>query len=277
MPPREAESHKGDFGRVLVIGGSKGMLGAPALTARAAFRCGAGLVRMALPESIQQVTAAMVPCATSIALPKNNAVNVILNAVENSDVVAMGPGMGCGKGEREIVEKVIGSCKVPLVIDADGLNNLAGVGAVGLGSNVVLTPHPGEMKRLWGSYFREGMPESRIEQAAQLARRCGGIVVLKGFQTVVTDGEKYYVNQTGNAGMATGGTGDVLTGCIAGLLGNKGGGLGVLESAILGTYIHGLAGDMARDELTEISLMATDVVDYLPRAWAKMRATDRTI
>jgi len=284
LVPRKLDAHKGHFGRVLIIGGSGGMIGAPALAANAAFRSGAGLVRLAVPQQIQLATATLAPCATSIALADDengnisrSALNEILKAMEDNDSVALGPGLAQSNELQTVVETIASGCTKPLVIYADGLNNLAAVLA-GAGDPIkfpektVLTPHPGEMKRLWKACIREEMPRERTEQAEQLARRLEVIVALKGAGTVVTDGRQTYLNETGNPGMATGGSGDVLTGMIAALLARQEGAgqLSALEAAVLGVFVHGRAGDLAAAVMGEEALTASDLVDWLPEAWQSL-------
>ena len=277
LTPRTAQAHKGDFGKVLIVGGSRGMVGAPSLAANAALRSGAGLVRVAVPQTIQLTVAQLTPCATTIPLAEDNkgflsrhALNDILNALEDNDVLALGPGLGQTNELTELVPTVINQCDKPMIIDADGLNNLAAVGsnAWKLGPNTVLTPHPGEMRRLWQGCFREEMPADRTEQAEKLARRTHTVVVLKGAGTVVTDGKSTYINETGNPGMATGGTGDVLTGCIAALSARQGtAAMSVLDAAILAVYVHGRAGDLAAAVMGQTALIAADLIDRLCQAW----------
>ena len=281
LPPRSPDAHKGDFGRVLIIGGSRGMIGAPALAANAALRSGAGLVRLAVPRGIQPTVASLAPCATSIPLAEDEkglitraAIKDVLAALTDNDVLALGPGLGCSNDLQTIIDHVVRDSALPMVIDADGLNNLAaspGSDLV-LFANTVLTPHPGEMRRLWPRWFpTEELPTSRIEQAQLLAERSGTIVVLKGAGTIVTDGDSTYVNTTGNPGMATGGTGDVLTGCLAALLTLCcGTDFSPLDAAILATYVHGLAGDIAAAELTQTAMTATDLIDSLGAAWTTL-------
>ncbi len=281
LPPRADDAHKGRFGRVLIVGGSRGMVGAPALTANAALRSGAGLVRIAVPESVQLTTAGLTPCATSIPLAEDekgliskSATHDILNAMDESDSLALGPGLAQSSDLQLIVEAIVKQYKKPLIIDADGLNNLTAI--VGedlqLTANTILTPHPGEMARLWRAWFREEQPGDRTEQAEKLSQRCGAVVVLKGSGTVVTDGKRTYVNETGNPGLATGGSGDVLTGCIAALTANKEAGFDALTAAISGVYIHGRAGDLAAAVLTETALTATDIIEFLSDAWGSVSA-----
>ncbi|MCF7958369.1 MAG: NAD(P)H-hydrate dehydratase [Phycisphaerae bacterium] len=277
LPKRQADAHKGNFGRVLVVAGSQGMIGASALAANAALRSGGGLVRVAVPRKIQLTVAGLVPCATTLPLSEDEDGNIsvdadgeVLDALSMCDVLAIGPGMGNSSGLQTLLRKIISEFSGPMVIDADGLNNLANGEKIIFNRQnhpTVLTPHPGEMARLWRCYFRENMPDDRCEQAQRLAIESGTVVVLKGNQTVVTDGTRTYINSTGNPGMATGGSGDVLTGCIAGLLGHKEAGLSLLDAAILGVYTHGRAGDMAADALSQTGLIATDLLKYLAKAW----------
>jgi NAD(P)H-hydrate epimerase len=251
------------------------MSGAAALAGRAALRAGAGLVRVATPKSVLPIVAAVEPSFTTIALPEDSAgrisakaTNVVLEAVGENDAVAFGPGIGISGALRSILETLLEQESLKLVIDADGLNNLAGVKnwPARLKANLILTPHPGEMKRLFSSLLREELPTDRQQQALQLARQTHTIVVLKGAGTVVTDGEKVYINKTGNPGMATAGSGDVLTGVITALLGQ---GLNDFDAAVLGVYIHGLAGDIAAEKLGQVSMMTTDIIDSLPGAFLK--------
>ena len=280
LPPRLTAAHKGSMGHVLVIGGSRGMIGAPALAANAALRGGAGLVTVAAPENIQLHVAALCPCATSVPLSctaaghlDNAAAGEIMEPVCPADVLAVGPGMGTGVGQTMLVQAVLGQDR-PVVLDADGLNNLATVTdwPTLRRCGLVLTPHPGEMARLTGKSVkriqadREGVAAAAAgewvdEQASEGAPL---VVVLKGAGTVVTDGRRLYVNDTGNPGMATGGAGDVLTGVIAALLGQ---GLSAFDAAVLGTRVHGAAGDVAGKKVGEVSLIATDITDALPEAF----------
>jgi ADP-dependent NAD(P)H-hydrate dehydratase len=277
LKPRAADAHKGDFGKVCIIAGSIGMSGAAALAGRAALRCGAGLVRVATPKSVLPIVASIEPSFTTIALPEDNdgrisakAINIILNAVSDNDVLAFGPGVGISGGLRSVLMALLEQEGLRLIIDADGLNNLAKMKdwPAKLKAELVLTPHPGEMKRLWSGLFREKLPADRQRQAAQLAQQTKTVVVLKGAGTVVTNGEKVYVNTTGNPGMATAGSGDVLTGAITALAGQ---GLGNYDAAALGVYIHGLAGDIAAEKVGQISLMTPDIIESLPDAFEKLK------
>lgn len=270
---RKPDAHKGDFGKVCIIGGCIGMTGAPALAGRAALRSGAGLVRVAVPESVLPIVASIEPSYTTIPLAEDisgkisaKAINAILDAVNENDCLAFGPGIGTSSALRSILETLIEQKQLRLLIDADGLNNLSGIKdwPDKLKANLILTPHPGEMKRLWSGLFREKLPSDRQDQAGKLAKFTKTIVVLKGAGTVVTDGQKVYINKTGNPGMATAGSGDCLTGVITALIGQ---GLKNFDAAVLGVYIHGLAGDIAAEKLGQISLIATDIIDSLPNAF----------
>jgi len=273
LEARRVDAHKGDFGRVCIIAGSVGMSGAAALAGRAALRAGAGLVRVATPRSVLPIVASIEPSFTTVALAEDaggriagKAINKILDAVEQNDVLAFGPGVGVSAGLRTILQTLLRRDGLRLIVDADGLNNLAGLKgwADVLKAEVVLTPHPGEMKRLWAAAFREGPPDERVEQAAKFAQKTGTVVVLKGAGTVASDGQRVYVNKTGNPGMATAGSGDVLMGVIAALAGQ---GLSNLDAAILGAYVHGLAGDIAAEKVGQTSLIATDIIDALGDAF----------
>ena len=284
LPRREREGHKGSYGHVLVVGGSPGMIGAPALAANACLRAGAGLVTVAVPEGIQQAVAVLCPCATSVRLacdgkgqPHNSAVRQLLEQLAGCDVLAMGPGFGLTPGYVQLVRAALEQEK-PAVLDASGLHDLCAIGDWPSRRHcpLVLTPHPGEFGRLAGVSPKD-VQKDRLNLAVTCARRWAGhgsrqlplILVLKGAGTIVTDGRRVYVNGTGNPGMATGGAGDVLTGVIAALIGQ---GLAPFEAAVLGVNVHGRAGDLAARDLGEVSMIASDLLDYLPRA---MKATMR--
>lgn len=273
LAPRPAESNKGDFGRVLVVAGSRWMSGAAVLCGSAALRGGAGLVYVAVPAGIQPIVAGANPCYLTVPLAQDGAGTLadearpaVLSLAQGKSAVAFGPGIGQGPAVATLAAELVAHCPAPLVIDADGLNALVGAtdrlkpGA--MAGARVLTPHPGEFARLLGTDVAH-VQANRRERAVQFAAEHSVVLLLKGFGTIITDGRRVYVNPTGNPGMATGGTGDVLTGLIAALLGQ---GLGPFEAAQLGAYWHGLAGDLARDEVGEVSLIATDLLTYLPRA-----------
>ncbi|MCD4830923.1 MAG: NAD(P)H-hydrate dehydratase [Anaerohalosphaeraceae bacterium] len=273
---RPADGHKGDFGKICIVAGSTGFSGAAAIAARAALRSGAGLVRVALPKSILPFVASLEPCFTTLPLPEDSdgkinakAAGHLLKAADDNDVLAFGPGVGVSLGVKQVLQNLLSLENLRLVIDADGLNNLAKLSGwqSSCKASVILTPHPGEMKRLWHSMLREQMPTDRTACAAMLAEKAGAVVVLKGSETVISDGEKFYVNTTGNPGMATAGAGDVLTGIITALCGQ---GLNNFDASVLGVYVHGLAGDLAAEIKGQTSLIATDIIDYLPEAFGKL-------
>jgi len=275
LKPRAVDAHKGDFGKVCIIAGSIGMSGAAALAGRSALRAGAGLVRVATPKSVLPIVASIEPSFTTIALPEDSlgrisakAINPILEALSENDAVAFGPGVGISGALRSVLEALLEQDQLRLVIDADGLNNLAGIKdwPTKLKAKLVLTPHPGEIKRLWSALFREPLPSDRQQQAIQLAQQTKTVVALKGAGTVVTDGQKVYINKTGNPGMATAGSGDVLTGVITALAGQ---GLNDFDAAVLGVYIHGLAGDIAAEKIGQVSLMTTDIIQALSDAFTR--------
>jgi len=275
LKPRVADAHKGDFGKVCIIAGSIGMSGAAALAGRAALRTGAGLVRVATPKSVLPIVASIEPSFTTIALPEDSlgrisakAICPVLEAAGQNDCLAFGPGLGISGALRSLLETLLEQDRLRLIIDADGLNNLTGIKnwPSQLKANLILTPHPGEMKRLWSALLREPFPPDRQQQAVRLAQQTKTIVALKGAGTVVTDGQKVYINKTGNPGMATAGSGDVLTGIITALVGQ---GLNDFDAAVMGVYIHGLAGDIAAENLGQTSLIATDIIDALPEAFKR--------
>ena len=272
LKPRATDAHKGDFGKVCIIAGSIGMSGAAALAGRSALRAGAGLVRVATPKSVLPIVASIEPSFTTIVLAEDSsgriaakAISDILTAANENDVMAFGPGIGVSGALRSILETLLEQENLRLIIDADGLNNLAGIKnwPGKLKAELILTPHPGEMKRLWQGLFREELSSERQQQAMRLAQKTKTTIALKGAGTVVSDGEKIYINKTGNPGMATAGSGDVLTGVITALMGQ---GLSNLDATVLGVYIHGLAGDIAAEKTGQVSLMATDIIEALGEA-----------
>lgn len=277
LPPRSEEAHKGTFGRVLVVAGSLGMAGAASLCGQAALRGGAGLVQVAVPADVLPVVASANPCYLTAALPQDRqgalsskALDAVLPLVEASTVTVLGPGLGQGEGVGQVLKGVLKQTDQHLVLDADALNILARSTEHqsllrARKDQTILTPHPGEFARLVGEEVAT-IQGSRHTFAGRYAGENGAIVILKGHRTVVSDGHYLYLNSTGNAGMATGGTGDVLAGLIAALWAQD---LDAFGAAQLGVYLHGLAGDLARDELGEVSLIASDLLAYLPRAFLR--------
>ncbi len=278
LPERAEDVHKGDVGRIAIIGGCCDdvmMLGAPALAANAALRSGAGLVQLLVPQAARAPAEILAPCATARTLPTTAA--GLLEAVTEfgADVVALGPGLGQSLAPA-VVTEFLNSFPGPMVVDADGLNAVAAAPpfVVSEPQRVVLTPHPGELHRLLEARGKDreisGTTPSRRAAASALVEAYGCIAVVKGRGTIVTNGQRMFVNETGNSGMATGGAGDVLTGIIAALIGQR---MDPFEAAILGVYLHGLAGDFAAEELGRWSLTAMDIIDYLPEAFCEHEAS----
>ena len=274
LPERSPDSHKGDYGRVLVVAGSTGMAGAAFLAAKGALRAGAGLVTCACPESVWPSLSAKFTCVMTAPMPASPdgglseaALAPLLKRVAEADVLCLGPGLGRGEGTERVVRALLAGLKIPAVVDADALAALAPdraalAGLRGLG---VLTPHPGEMGLLLGT-GASAVQADRRASAKGFAERHGVVVVLKGHGTVVTDGKRLAVNDTGNAGMATAGTGDVLAGVVAGLLAQ---GLSPFEAAYLGVHLHGAAGDLAAKAKGPHAMISTDLLDSLPEAFLR--------
>jgi NAD(P)H-hydrate epimerase len=279
LRPRDADSHKGDFGRALLVGGSLGMTGAISLAGKSTLRSGAGLVTLAVPACVQGIVASIEPSYMTKGMPDSDGQFAAAAAEQTKDLasqgataVALGPGLGRSETLTEFVAVLYEAIDTPVVIDADALFALAERPTLlgKSGGSRIFTPHPGEFSRLT---HRSYDPTRRVEAAAELARTLSGpseraantqVVVLKGHHTVVTDGKRYSLNNTGNPGMATGGSGDVLTGIITALLCQ---GLEPFDAARLGVHVHGLAGDLAAEELGQVSMIASDLVDYLPKAF----------
>ena len=274
--PRRPDAHKGNFGHVLVIAGSVGKTGAAAMAALAALRAGAGLVTVATPKSALPIVAGLGLEFMTASLPETESGNIALQAVDEKlmeqllagkSLIAIGPGIGGAPETAEFVRELVRDTDLPMVIDADGLNALAGSLKCLAGRRRVrvLTPHPGEMARLAGRSAAE-IQSDRIEAATSFAAEHQVHLVLKGFRTLVADpGGAVWVNPTGNPGMAKGGTGDVLTGLVAGLLAGFHD-RPVTEVVAAAVYVHGLAGDLAAAEVGEISMLAGDLLERVPDA-----------
>ena len=275
-PARPADGHKGTFGRVLIIGGSRGMSGAPSLAGLGALRGGAGLVFVAVPHEILPIVASIEPSYLTIPLATHEeqgglsfeALPALRRASVGKEAMAIGPGLGTSRDIAAIVTTLYAEFPQPLVVDADALNALAGQpDALRRTSGLrVLTPHPGEFARLLGTDIAT-VQSQREKLAADFAKAHRVIVLLKGPRTVITDGERIAINLTGNSGLATGGSGDVLTGLIAALLGQ---GMLPFEAAQLGAHLHGLAGDLAAAELSQPGLIASDLPRFLAAAWKRL-------
>jgi NAD(P)H-hydrate epimerase len=280
---RALDAHKGDFGRLLVLGGSRGMVGAAALAGDAALRAGAGLVTIGCPRSVYPILAAKVTCPMTWPLPETEAETLAFEAAAPAleraaaemDALAIGPGLSRHEATRRFAREVVERAPVPFVCDADALFALAeDLGPLERARSAgILTPHPGEMARLTGASTAEVQRARDAVARAFAARFPRHVLVLKGHGTLVAAGERIWRASTGNPGMATGGTGDVLTGTILGLLGR---GLPPYEAARLGVHAHGRAGDLARDRLGETGLTASDVLDALPQAFRELEGDDRS-
>ena len=277
MPSRADDAHKGDCGRVTVIAGSRGMAGAASLCATAALRGGAGLVTAAVPAGIASIVAGFEPSYLTLALPEDSsgrlrsaALARLNRSLSSQSAVAIGPGLGQSAELLMLVNELYANLPLPLVVDADGLNLLAKRPELLTRSDGaaprVLTPHPGEFSRLTGLDIAT-IQQDRTRHAIDFARQHRVIVVLKGRETVITDGVRLAINTTGNSGMATGGTGDVLTGLIAALLAQ---GMNPFEAAQLGVHVHGVAGDLAVEEVSKPGLIASDLLRFLGRAWCEL-------
>lgn len=274
--------HKGQAGRVAIVGGSQGMSGAAILAGLGALRGGAGLVRIYCPASIQPIVAAAEPCFMTVPIVEVGIGRIADTLLADgwADALAVGPGLGPGDLAVEITRQAVARSRGPVVLDADGLTPLAMGGPLALGGGgpqqsarpAVITPHPGEMARL-----RQGAglallsgddDETRIRIAQEYARLSSAVVVLKGYRTVVCASDRAFVNSTGNPGMATGGMGDVLAGLIAALIGQ---GLSPFDAACLGVHIHGLAADLCAREVGSVGYLAREVADRIPAALQHVR------
>ncbi len=271
IPPRDPDAHKGTFGTVLVVAGSRAYPGAAVLAALGAGRAGAGLVQIALPAGIEASVVPAVPFATILTVPAtaggglaSAAADRIVEASHRASSAVIGPGLDTDEDTGALVGELLRRLAIPVVLDADGLNHVARRELVDLTERqgaTVLTPHPGEMGRLMHGPPPRGDAERR-EAAADLARRTGAVVVLKGHRTVVTDGRRVWIESAGNPGLATGGTGDVLAGALGALLGVL---TGPAETAALAVHLHALAGDLAAAELGEEAVLPPDVAERLGR------------
>lgn len=266
LPDRNPWGHKGNFGKLLLLCGSRGYTGAAFFAAMGALRAGAGLVFLGVPESIYGIEAVKLNEPVIFPLPdaggrlSADAVPEILTRLPQMDAVLVGPGLGQSEGTLAVVRAVLENAQCPVVVDADGINVLSAHRDLlrGRKSPTILTPHDGEFARLGGV-----IGEDRMSAAAALAEELGCVVLLKGHETCITDGVNGYINPTGNPGMAVGGSGDVLAGVITALLGAAG--LPPLEAAACGAWLHGAAGDRCAAELGQYGMLPTDMLSALPR------------
>ena len=264
LPVRRRDTHKGDYGKILLLCGSRGFTGAAALAAMGALRTGAGLVYLAVPESIYAIEAVKLTEPVVLPLPDEDgklcaaSIPKIAELLPKMDAVLFGSGSGLGAGTEEVLLYLLNHAECPLILDADGITLAAKHKDILRGRSfpTILTPHDGEFARL----APPDMP--RMEQTMALARELEVILLRKGYRTLITDGVTCFENQTGNPGMATGGSGDVLAGVILSLLGQ---GLPPLQAAAAGAWLHGAAGDLAAAQLGEYGMLPGDVVDNLPQ------------
>lgn len=267
LPVRPRNSHKGDYGSVLLLCGSVGLTGAAVLAAQAASRTGSGLVFLGVPQAVYPICAAHCRSQIVFPLPCDEEGRLSLAALDEierrlvkMDAVLLGPGLGRGGELPQLVRALLTRCRVPLVLDADGLNALDGHIDVLRGSScpLVLTPHDGEFLRLGG----DPLAPDRVREAQRLARRGACVVLLKGNRTIITDGSAVYRNTTGNPGLACGGSGDVLAGILVSLLGQR---VMPLEAAAAAAWIHGAAGDACAERLGEYGMIPEDLLQEIPR------------
>jgi NAD(P)H-hydrate epimerase len=278
LPSRPRYSHKGQYGHVLIVAGSRGKTGAAFMAAKACLMSGAGLVTLGVPESLMEVFQTRVTEEMCLPLPdsgdgtlSSKAIDPIMGFLENSaDALAIGPGIGVSNETKALVQKLAATVKVPTIMDADALNCLDKKPGAPKKAKapLVLTPHPGEFAHMSGLKI-EDVETNRIEAAIAFSRKSGAILVLKGVPTVVAepDGE-IFINTTGNPSMAKAGTGDVLTGMVASFIGQ---GLSPLDAARLGVYVHGMAGDLAASEFGLHSVLASDIIGAIPEAFKSLR------
>ena len=265
LPDRDPWGYKGSFGKILLLCGSRGYTGAAYLASMGALRTGAGLVFLGVPESIYAIEAIKLNEPVVFPLPDKEgklcrkALPQILERLPHMDAVLIGPGLGQSEETQEVVKAVLENAQCPAVVDADGINVIANHKDVLRGRKypTILTPHDGEFRRLGGI-----AGEDRMDAAAAMAQDLGCVVLLKGHRTCITDGTAGYLNQTGNPGMAVGGSGDVLAGMILSLLGQR---IAPLEAAACGAWLHGAAGDLAAERLGQYAMLPTDMLEELPR------------
>ena len=265
LPNRKSDAHKGDFGKILLLCGSRGLTGAAALSAMGALRSGAGLVYLGVPESIYAIEAVKLTEAIVFPLPDGDgmlsprALPSVLQKIESMDAVLIGPGLGQSEGTLSVLQGVLDNAKCPVIVDADGINLLSRHMDILRERHypTILTPHAGEFARLGGD-----TTDGRVPAAMAFARKYGCILCLKGKDTVITDGTQCYVNPTGNPGMAVGGSGDVLAGIIVSLCGQ---GISPLISTACGAWLHGAAGDICAQNIGQYGMLPTDMLEVLPR------------
>lgn len=273
FPKRPQDSHKGTFGHILNISGSKAYTGAAILSSLSALKIGAGYVTLATVEDAANIIHSFSPDIPTIELKQTESgtissdnTNSVIGLSKNFDVISIGSGLGRNEETARFATEFIKENQKPIVIDADGLNSLSEIGIEKIGGNSVITPHPKELSRLIDVPV-EIILSDRKYYAVETAKSLETIVVLKGHNTVVTDGKSVYINESGCSALAKAGSGDVLTGMITGLMSQN---TNPLFATILGVYLHGLTGDIAAESLTEYSVLASDLLNFIPNAIKKI-------
>ena len=270
LPARPVEGHKGMFGRVLVVGGNDQMIGAPVMAGTSALRSGAGLVQVGVPRAILAAALSITPELIGLGLGKGAGKKELEDAAEKANSVVVGPGLGQTADAAGRLRQLV-RLEKPMVVDADGLNLLAAMKRwpAFFKAHAVLTPHPGEMARLAKLIGRSEVPgdqQGRIEIAMAAAKAFGQVIVLKGYRTVITDGDRVHVNDTGDSSLSKAGTGDVLSGIIGTFLAQK---MDRVDAACAGVWIHGRAGELAGARLGRRCVLAREVIDAIPQAIAE--------
>lgn len=265
LPDRDPWGHKGTFGKILLLCGSRGFTGAAYFAAMGALRSGAGLSFLGVPESIYEIEAMKLNEPVVFPLPDEDgklstfAVPEIIRRIQQTDAVLIGCGLGQSEGVLSVVKAVLDEAKCPVVLDADGINVLQAHKDILRGRKypTIMTPHDGEFLRFGGT-----ISDNRMESAACYSLEWNSIILLKGHRTCITDGRTGYINQTGNPGMAVGGSGDVLAGILVSLLGQ---GVAPLEAAACAAWIHGAAGDLCAEEIGQYGMLPSDMLTRIPR------------
>lgn len=261
LPERRRHSHKGDYGKILILGGAVGYTGAPALAAKAAARSGAGLIFVGVPQSIYEIVASKLDEPMVFPLPdedgklSENAMTEILQRLSLCDACLIGCGLGKSEGTYRVVKAVLENARCPVVLDADGINVMQGhIDVLRKAKDLIVTPHDGEFARLGE------LTENRLRSVKELRKLTGATVLLKGYRTLICGKEGCFINRCGNPGMARGGSGDALAGIIVSLLGQ---GLSATKAAALGAYLHGQAGDLCARMYSEQTMLPSDMIEAL--------------
>lgn len=272
FPLRKKDSHKGSYGKIINFAGSKYYTGAAFLSSISALKAGAGYVTLACPEEVSSVISCYTPDITLFPLNSENgciddsSTDLAIKKSLEYDIISLGSGLSTEETTQKFVLNFLERVKKTIIIDADGLNAIANQNSHKLPSKTIITPHPKELSRILNISVDE-IQSNRIDYAVKTAQKYSCVVVLKGMNTVVTDGNKVYINNSGNSALSKAGSGDVLTGLIAGFAAQK---CDLFTSASVGVYIHGLAADIAIEETTEYGLLASELVNYIPKAIKKV-------